>query len=54
MTLDKLEKLLFEDIPPEEVDELLREMGYDPIALGERMKQVAEKALSKSPLYKEK
>ena len=48
--LDKL----FDEIPPpetpEEVDETLREAGYDPEAIAAQMKAFAEQALANSPL----
>ncbi len=44
---------LFDEVEPEgpeEIDEALREFGYDPEALATRMRQVAEQAMKKSPL----
>ena len=34
---------------PEEIEAVLREAGYDPDAIREQMKTIAERALSKQP-----
>lgn len=42
---------LFDEIEPEtpeEIDEVLREAGYDPDEIGKRMKAVAEKTLAET------
>ena len=48
--LDGLTDLFNEVGPstPKEIDEILRESGYDPAQVGKRMKAVAEKAMAKS------
>jgi len=47
-----ISKFLYGDIPeaPEDIDEALREVGFDPAEFSSRMGSVAEKALSDSPL----
>lgn len=42
---------LFDEIEPEtpeEIDEVLREAGYNPDAIGKKMKAAAEKALAET------
>lgn len=47
-TLEAIFKLLDDiELTPEEVDEELREMGYDPEKVGKRFAQVARDAINK-------
>jgi hypothetical protein len=47
--MDAIEKDMLESTP-EEVDQYLRDAGYDPDALVERMRKRMRKALDESPL----
>lgn len=45
---DLFDETLEED--PDDIDNALRQFGYDPAAIGKAMKAAAEQALQKSPL----
>lgn len=46
---DEIEREIM-NATPEEIDQYLRDAGYDPDAIGERMQQIAQKASDESPM----